>query len=163
MPPLASPTVAAKPVLHPDAQTGAVLAALHARCFHVPRPWSADEFDDMLGQPGTFLLHASGAFLLGRALAGEAELLTLAVAPEQRRRGTGRALLARFAQTAWDRGAASAFLEVGAGNVAARALYLGAGWVEAGRRPRYYGPDEDAIVMRLIRGGASSDQSQQGS
>lgn len=132
------------------------MAALHARCFQTPRPWSADEFAGLLGVQGTFLLHAPGAFLLGRALAGEAELLTLAVAPEQRRRGTGRGLLAGFAQTAWDRGAASAFLEVGAGNVAARALYVSAGWLEAGRRPRYYGPAEDAIVMRLVPGGAPS-------
>ncbi|MDM7459073.1 MAG: GNAT family N-acetyltransferase [Paracoccus sp. (in: a-proteobacteria)] len=163
MPPITPPPSTAGQDTQFNAPKGALLATLHARCFHVPRPWSADEFDDLLGTPGTFLLHVPGAFLLGRALAGEAELLTLAVAPEQRRRGTGRALLARFAQTAWDRGAASAFLEVGAENVAARALYLGAGWVETGRRPRYYGPGEDAIVMRLIRGGASSDQSQQGS
>ncbi len=87
--------------------------------------------------------------MLGRVVAGEAEMLTLAVPPEARRRGRGRALAAAFAGRAADLGAAEAFLEVARENVAARALYAGAGWVEAGVRPRYYGPASDAIVMRL--------------
>ena len=102
-----------------------------------------------MASPGALLLTAPHAFLLGRTASGEAELLTLAVAPEARRHGTARSLCARFAAAARAAGAEAAFLEVAAENVAARALYTGAGWTLAGRRPRYYGPATDALVMRL--------------
>ena len=129
--------------------TPADLAALHARCFTVPRPWSAAEFDDLIHAPGCFLLLRPQAFLLGRAIAGEAELMTLAVAPESRRQGLGQALVEGFAAASRDRGASQAFLEVAADNVPAIALYHAAGWVRAGLRRRYYGATTDAIVMRL--------------
>lgn len=129
--------------------TPEAMAALHARCFTTPPPWSARAFAAALTAPGALLLTAPDAFLVGRAAAGEAELLTLAVAPEARRRGAGRSLCARFAAAAQAAGADTAFLEVAADNTAARALYAAAGWAEVGRRPRYYGPTLDAIVMRL--------------
>jgi len=129
------------------------LAHLHARCFTTPRPWRATEFADLLTAPGTFLLTRPDGFLLGRALAGEAELLTLAVAPEARRQGSARALIADFVEEATRRGAEHAFLEVAADNAPARALYAATGWTEAGRRPGYYhrpdGTAVDALVLRL--------------
>lgn len=125
------------------------LAALHLRCFERPRPWSADEFASLLAARGVFLLGAPDGFLMGRVIADEAELLTLAVAPEARRTGTGRGLIATFAGRAAGMGAQQAFLEVADDNLAARALYRATGWLEAGVRRRYYGPATDAIVMRL--------------
>ncbi|MDO5658952.1 MAG: GNAT family N-acetyltransferase [Paracoccus sp. (in: a-proteobacteria)] len=125
------------------------LAALHARCFTTPRPWGPAEMADMLSAPGVFLLPAPQGFLIGRTIADEAELLTLAVAPEARRGGIGRALVTRFAHAARDRGATAAFLEVAADNAPALALYHRAGWQDAGRRRGYYAPDLDAIIMRL--------------
>lgn len=129
------------------------LARLHAACFTTPRPWGAMEFADLMARPDVFLLTAPDAFLMGRALAGEAELLTLAVAPEARRKGTARALVAAFAEEARARGAEEAFLEVSAENAPARALYEATGWAEAGRRRDYYKvPDAapvDALVLRL--------------
>jgi len=92
------------------------------------------------------------AFLLGRAVAGEAELLTLATAPESRRLGLGRKLVARFLYQARLRAAETAFLEVAADNAPARALYLASGFTESGRRKNYYqnpqGGRIDALVMR---------------
>ena len=132
--------------------TAEELAALHGRCFAVPRPWTAAEFTGFLADPLAFvLIEGDAGFILGRAVAGEAELLTLAVAPEARRRGLGRKLVARFLYQARLRGAEQAFLEVAAGNEAARALYARCGFAESGRRRGYYrGPDGvavDAIVM----------------
>lgn len=129
------------------------LAALHARCFTTPRPWSAAEFAAFLADPLAFLLvEGDAGFLLGRAVAGEAELLTLAVAPEARRRGLGQRLVSRFLYQARLRGAESAFLEVAANNAPAQALYAHAGFSPAGRRRGYYaGPDGarlDALVLR---------------
>ena len=131
--------------------TPEALAALHAACFATPRPWSAAEFAALLATPGVFLRGDSRGFVLGRAVAGEAELLTLAVAPEERRQGLGRALLVAFEVEAREAHAETAFLEVAAANVAARALYAGAGWAETGRRRGYYrlpgGGADDAVVM----------------
>jgi ribosomal-protein-alanine N-acetyltransferase len=125
------------------------LADIHSRCFTMPRPWSATEFASLITGKGVFLLEDGGSFLLGRAIAGEAELLTIAVDPGARRSGIGRRLVARFSGTARDMDATDAFLEVASDNLAARALYSATGWLEAGVRRGYYGPRTDAIVMRL--------------
>ncbi len=132
--------------------TPADLAALHARAFTVPRPWAEAEFAALLADPLAFLLiEGDAGFLIGRAVAGEAELLTLAVAPEARRRGLGGRLVARFLYQARLRGAETAFLEVAAGNSAALSVYRAHGFVDAGRRRGYYHhageQPEDALVL----------------
>jgi ribosomal-protein-alanine N-acetyltransferase len=132
--------------------TPAALATLHARAFTTPRPWGEAEFAALLADPLAFLLiEGDAGFLLGRAVAGEAELLTIAVTPEARRLGLGRKLVSRFVYQARLRGAESAFLEVAEDNVAARRLYLAAGFSDAGRRRGYYrtpdGRAVDALVM----------------
>ncbi|MDO5620452.1 MAG: GNAT family N-acetyltransferase [Paracoccus sp. (in: a-proteobacteria)] len=129
--------------------TPADLAALHGRCFTVPRPWSAEEIAALLDTPGSFLLTRPHAFLIGRVIADEAELLTLATDPATRRQGFASALCRNFTQQAADRGAATGFLEVAADNTAALALYQGLGWQAAGRRKSYYAPGVDGVVMRL--------------
>lgn len=138
----------------PDLWPPARLAALHARCFTRPRPWTAAEFAALLGGAGVFLCTAPEGFVLGRVALDEAEVLTLAVAPEARRRGVARALLARFEAAAGAQGAGVAFLEVAADNDAARALYRGAGYDEAGRRRGYFGAGVDALVLRKSLAGA---------
>ena len=126
------------------------LATLHLRCFAThPRPWSAPEFEDLLNSPLNFLLTRPEGFLLGRAVAGEAELLTLAVAPQARRKGVGSLLLDDFIAASLARGAEDAFLEVAADNAGAIALYAGRGWQTAGRRRNYYATGIDAILTRL--------------
>jgi len=124
------------------------LAALHAEAFVRPRPWSAAEFAGVVAGPGAFLLTERGGFLVGRALAGEAELLTLAVPEAVRRLGIGARLLTAFEAAARARGAAEAFLEVASDNAPALALYACAGWAEAGRRRDYYAPGVDALILR---------------
>jgi ribosomal-protein-alanine N-acetyltransferase len=132
--------------------TPAELAALHARCFTVPRPWSETEFETLLAAPTTVLTSQTGGFALGQVMADEAELLTIAVAPEDRRRGLGRQLLGAFLSACAARGAATVFLEVDAGNAPALSLYHSAGFREAGRRRAYYhapdGSSTDALVLR---------------
>jgi len=132
--------------------TPAGLAALHRRCFRTPPPWSEADFAAFAADPLAFLLvEGDAGFLLGRVVAGEAELLTLAVAPESRRLGLGRKLVARFLYQARLRGGTRVFLEVSAENPAAVALYESAGFATAGRRRGYYATPEggriDAIVM----------------
>ncbi|WP_380057848.1 ribosomal protein S18-alanine N-acetyltransferase [Falsihalocynthiibacter sp. SS001] len=128
------------------------LADLHARCFVTPRPWSAAEFSALLDQKHVFLIQHQGGFALGRAVAGEAELLTVAVPPEARRQGTGRTLLEQFEEESRRREATESFLEVATDNHAAIALYSAAGYDDSGRRTKYYrspnGAFLDALVMR---------------
>jgi ribosomal-protein-alanine N-acetyltransferase len=127
---------------------GPALAAL-AEAVRVPG-WSRDSLAASLAEPAAraFVARAGAAvgMALGRAAADEIEILLVAVAPDARRRGIGRALVeALLADAALRR----AHLEVRAGNAAAIALYERAGFVAAGRRKRYYADGEDAL--RMIR------------
>ena len=133
---------------------GAALAALHAASFD--EPWSADDILRFADDRGGFALVADdeedgpAGFILCRLIAGEAEVLTLAVRPGARRRGVARALLAEALALAGAVGAPT-FLEVAADNPGALALYQQAGFERVGRRAGYYarpGAAVDAIVMR---------------
>lgn len=127
------------------------LARIHARAMLVPRPWSAETFKGFLSEPGSVLALSGAGFALGRVIVDEAELLTLAVDPDARRRGHARACLAAFEAQAVQKGAARAFLEVAATNGAARALYASAGYAEDRVRRGYYViPDGDAIDAAVM-------------
>lgn len=136
------------------AQSCDLLASIHARAF--PKPWTADEIAKLIKNDAVFaLVHGNGAeaqgFVLAWSAAGDAELLTVAVVPEARRKGFGAALVTAAGVAALVRGAASMHLEVAEDNAAARALYRKLGYEEAGRRHAYYageGGSVDAIVMR---------------
>ena len=130
--------------------TAAEMAQLHAESFTLPPPWSQAELEATLASPFTFALTKSQAFLLAQVVAGEATLLTIAVAPIARRLGLGRALVVDFLTQSRQRQATSAFLEVAETNHAARALYTAAGFAPTGRRKGYYraaGQRVDAILM----------------
>ena len=130
------------------------LAQTHAASF--PRSWSADEILRFAEDPGGFALIAeerdeAAGFILCRVLAGEAEVLTLAVRPQFRRRAVATALLdASMALAAPT--AEAMLLEVAAGNPGALALYARTGFRAVGQRAGYYGRPGakavDAIVMR---------------
>ncbi|MGA8041537.1 MAG: GNAT family N-acetyltransferase [Terracidiphilus sp.] len=80
----------------------------------------------------------------------ESELETIAVDASFQRRGAARALWAALAADLRAGGASETLLEVRASNLRAQALYLGLGFVEAGRRACYYvDPVEDAVIMRV--------------
>lgn len=127
--------------------TPAQLAALHARCFTVPRPWGPEEFAQLLNDTLCHLdTHANG-FVLGRTIAGEAEVLTIAVDPAAQGKGVGRSLMMAFERSAQARAATEAFLEVAADNAPARALYARMGFAPAGLRAGYYA-GTDALILR---------------
>ncbi|TVR49609.1 MAG: ribosomal-protein-alanine N-acetyltransferase [Rhodobacteraceae bacterium] len=135
------------------------LAALHARCFTIPPPWSAESFAASLGDPACHLEVTGAAptgFALFRLVLDEAELLTLAVAPEARRAGLGRAVLSRGLEAMRSKGARRCYLEVAASNAPAIALYHATGFRECARRPGYYRSAGttpcDALVFRAELG-----------
>lgn len=127
----------------PDTQA---LAAIHAACF--PKGWKAEDIGRMLETEGTMAFVVEGGFALLRVLAGEAEILTLAVEEGHRRQGLGRELVRQMVFYAAVQHAEAIFLEVGEDNRAARRLYIAAGFMAVSRRPHYYGGKETAIVMR---------------
>jgi ribosomal-protein-alanine N-acetyltransferase len=127
----------------------AALAAIHAAAFPPREAWGEDAIALQLAMPGVFgLLHPRGGMILARITEDEAEVLTLAVAPPGRRQGVAAALLAGAMDAARAQAARTMVLEVAIGNVAARALYQSAGFIEAGRRPRYYADGGDALILR---------------
>jgi len=86
-------------------------------------------------------------FALYRVVAGEGELLNLAVEPLLRRGGIGRQLLERLLGLAevWH-------LEVRESNQAAIGLYESVGFERVGRRPGYYSDGEAALLFSLASG-----------
>ena len=84
-----------------------------------------------------------------RSIAGEAQIYNIAVAEEARGRGVGEALFRHLIDKAEESGCDVVNLEVRAGNEAAIGLYRKLGFVEVGRRRKYYYGKEDAILMDL--------------
>ena len=133
-----------------------LLAALHGEAFETG--WTAQAMAELLAMPGALALLARTAaaagsgqpagFLLLRQAADEAEIITLAVRPRLQRLGVARALLAAGLQRLAGNGATTCFLEVAEANQAARQLYQGLGFHEAGRRPGYYADAQNAVVMK---------------
>lgn len=144
--------------MNPDGELGltdpadaAILADLHRQAFD--SPWDAAAFAALLGQAGVFGVRHANGFILCRVVLDEAEILTLAVRPGARRCGLGARLTRAAAGLAADFGATRLFLEVSEDNAAARGLYAGNGFVEAGRRKGYYArsgvPAADALILGL--------------
>lgn len=87
-------------------------------------------------------------YIVARMAANELHINNVAVRDEYRRQGIGSALLTRILDAGQGLGAATAFLEVRAGNSLAQALYKRCGFRGVGRRRGYYsGPVEDALIM----------------
>jgi ribosomal-protein-alanine N-acetyltransferase len=129
------------------------LLPIERRCFS--DPWSVAAFEEILQSPlGLGRVAERGeeikGYLIARVVAGEGEILNLAVAPEARRKGLGGLLLEAGIDALASAGAREIFLEVREQNVAAQQLYQRRGFRPVGLRARYYrNPVEDAIVLRL--------------
>ena len=126
------------------------------------QPWSRAFFEKELATPFARLVVAVEEGRPGPAVVGytcrwrvtdEVHLLNVAVHPERRGLGHGRALVAAVVAEAEAARARVVYLEVRAGNVIARRLYRHLGFKDLGVRRGYYGPGQDAIVMELRLGG----------
>ena len=119
-----------------------------------PAGWSRNIFLTELGQPETrcyVVAEDAERGIVGFAgvqiMVDEAHVTTIAVAPEQRRRGIATRMLVALLHAARARGARAATLEVRLHNSAARGLYAGFGFRPVGIRPRYYEGKVDALIM----------------
>jgi ribosomal-protein-alanine N-acetyltransferase len=119
-------------------------------------PWPPEMLAEELSHPGALLLVAArgeadppAGYAAFRHAAGEAELLRLAVAPAERRRGIARALIAEGLERLVGAGVQVCFLEVRLSNEPAVALYERLGFARVGRRRSYYRDGADALVFAL--------------
>jgi [ribosomal protein S18]-alanine N-acetyltransferase len=119
--------------------------------------WKQDDYVAMLAGVGArrVVLVAEErknllGFIVAQSATDEWEIENVVVAAEARRRRLASRLIERLLDIATSYGAISLVLEVRESNLAARALYASAGFVEASRRPKYYSnPEEDAVICRL--------------
>ena len=140
----------------------AEVSALHGVRFS--RAWGAGEFHSLLSQEPVFgfvarqtnaiLKKPLPGFVLARHVAGEAEILTIAVNPKLGRTGLGWRLMQAAMREAHGRGGETVFLEVDSGNQAALGLYRKLGFDKVGERQAYYvdekGQKSSALVMRRV-------------
>jgi ribosomal-protein-alanine N-acetyltransferase len=134
--------------------------------FHIPQvveiekqcntaPWSEKSFtNELTNKQSIFLVVFLGSKIVGYGglwlCVDEAHITTIAVSPESRRAGVGKAIMVQLLRRAQESGMTCSTLEVRAGNQAAIELYKQLGYIETARRKGYY-PDnkEDAVVMWL--------------
>ncbi len=135
----------------------ATLAQVHAQSFPEEH-WDVPALGELLSMAGAsgHVVETAAAgqvegFILDLILAGDAEILTLAVAPASRRQGIARLLLADLVERARDAGARSIGLEVAADNPAARRLYESCGFTPSGQRRGYYRRGAATIDALLFR------------
>ena len=128
------------------------IAQLEKRCFS--DPWSEKSIASELENPlSVWLVAVDGGQLIGyvgsQTVLGETDMMNLAVAPETRRQGTGRALVLALVDALTEKGSHSLMLEVRVSNTPAQKLYESLGFSQVGRRPKYYvNPREDALILR---------------
>ncbi|MEH6757754.1 MAG: ribosomal protein S18-alanine N-acetyltransferase [Parasphingorhabdus sp.] len=124
---------------------------------HYGESWNEHQCQSMLSLPGTQLLIASYAnqpcgFAITRAVAGEEELLMIAVDPQYQNKGIGLLILKQLITDAVKTGTDAIFLEVRSNNPA-QSLYQKLGFEQIGLRPAYYtGKNKekfDAITYKI--------------
>lgn len=117
-------------------------------------PWSIAQIQSELTQACGLQLVAEfdcamAGFVFFRYCLPEAELLRVAVSKERLRQGVGGVLLGEGLAMLKQFGVRSCNLEVRRSNLSAIHLYTRCGFVEIGRRPKYYSdPQEDAVLMQ---------------
>jgi [ribosomal protein S18]-alanine N-acetyltransferase len=118
--------------------------------------WTRQMLEGEIGQqPASrhYLVAEDDGVLVGYAgllaAGGQADVLTIGVAPDRWGQGTGTALLDALLAEAARRGCTEVFLEVRTDNARAQRLYRKYGFTEVGIRKGYYQPSgADALVMR---------------
>lgn len=135
------------------------VAELEALCF--PEPWTREGLAAELScDTAVFLVAELDGVPAGYAgmhrVWDECYVDDVAVFPDRRRKGVGRALMEALIAEARGKNAAFLTLEVRDSNAPARELYRSLGFREAGRRRNFYrNPAEDALILTLFFDGDS--------
>ncbi|MBR3900424.1 MAG: ribosomal protein S18-alanine N-acetyltransferase [Ruminococcus sp.] len=117
--------------------------------------WSAESFESEAAKDNGIVLYTveNGnitGLICGFFAADEAEITSVAVSPEHRRKGIAAALMEEYFRTLPDV-VESIFLEVRESNSAAIGLYQKFGFQKISLRKNFYSfPDENAVVMQKL-------------
>jgi [ribosomal protein S18]-alanine N-acetyltransferase len=157
-------TLASKPLHIRTAVRADLEAMLRIEQASFADPWSVESLSTALTLERMRVLVAEAAddearsgdvaaellgYVVALVVGAEAEIADLAVAPEARRMGIGRALIGRVLAELEEDGVRAVYLEVRESNHVARTLYESSGFGSIGRRRGYYRhPLEDALVLR---------------
>lgn len=130
----------------------AQVAALEKICFS--DPWSeASVAGELTNELSLWLVAVENDTVLGyvgsQTVLDSTDIMNVAVDPAQRGKGIAKALLTELEQQLRQQGVTSILLEVRPSNAPAVGLYTSLGFVQVGRRPRYYqNPREDALILK---------------
>lgn len=127
---------------------------LNLRCFPNGDNYTKYTFNFLLNEPRTISYQTvtdrdeivAFAFVMVKER-GSAHLTTIGVAPEHRRRGIARDLLAHIEKRLVDKGIGTIMLEVRTGNRPAQDLYKREGYTIVQRINKYYSDGEDCFLM----------------
>ena len=129
--------------------------AIEAESFPLPWPERAYRYE-LEDNPNAYCVVACAedgeiaGYAVMWMMADEAHVGTIASAPRWRRQGVGERLMIDLMREAARRNAIFITLEVRVSNISAQRLYLKYGFVEVGRRKRYYPNNrEDALLMTV--------------
>jgi ribosomal-protein-alanine N-acetyltransferase len=124
-----------------------------------PEPWSRGMFLHELKLPFSKSIVARAddpphdllGYICWWLVGDEIQILNVAVRPERRRNGIGRALVELVFAEAEAQHVSTITLEVRRESTAAIALYRSFGFTESGMRRHYYGRGADAVLMTWAR------------
>ena len=123
-----------------------LFAALEAEVFSED-PWTPYMIAEELSSPASRSWIATDGS--GDVVGDQADVMTIGVRSHARGRGIGAAILDALLGWSREAGAREIFLDVRPSNESAIHLYETRGFVEIGRRPRYFrNPVEEAVEMR---------------
>lgn len=130
-----------------------------------PEPWSGAAFLEEMARPHSrqmvarITVHGTevvAGFICFWLVADELQILNLAVHPDHRRKGIGRALLLLSLRKGSENHSRRAVLEVRSSNRVAQDLYRSVGFRKVGERAKYYSEEgagekklEAAVLMEL--------------
>ena len=128
------------------------IAELEKLCFS--DPWSENSIASELDNPLSYWLVAEdngkiAGYVGSQSVLDAADMMNLAVSPDYRQQGVGQALVNELVQHLQQENVIALLLEVRVSNTPAISLYEKLGFVQVGRRPKYYhNPREDALILR---------------
>ena len=130
----------------------AAIAQLEKVCFS--DPWSENSIASELNNPLSYWLVAEvdgivAGYVGSQSVLDAADIMNLAVAPDYRQQGIGQALIKSLVTHLQQKNVIALLLEVRVSNTPAISLYEKMGFIQVGRRPKYYhNPREDALILR---------------
>lgn len=133
-------------------QDAPAIADLEKLCFS--DPWSEKSIASEVNNPLSYWLVAEDngeivGYVGSQSVLDAADMMNLAVSPKFRREGIGKALVDTLTQHLIQNDVIALLLEVRVSNSPAIALYEKLGFLQVGRRPKYYhNPREDALILR---------------